>query len=99
MKPIWIAPVTVKTGPGGAFQIASLQDALVCLRADWPRDKRDRPLHHRALRLCAAAQNGEVKGKVAREAFIAAARDAEVLVPERIPDTDARYGRRPFRLS
>ena len=77
---MWSASVVIKPGPLRTFHISSLQEALVCLRIDWPPDKRDRPLYHRALKLCDAARNGDVNGKAAREALIAAARDAEILV-------------------
>jgi hypothetical protein len=76
---MWSAAVVVKTGPFRTFHISSLHEALVCLRIDWPRDKRDRLHYRRALKLCEGAANGELKVEIAREAFIAAARDADLL--------------------
>jgi uncharacterized protein DUF982 len=80
---MWSAVVAVKTVPSRTTHISSLREALACLRMDWPEKKRDRLLYRRALKLCEGAVNGELNAEIARQTFIAAAQDAELLAAQR----------------
>jgi hypothetical protein len=62
------------------MHISSLQEALICLRTQWPpKEGRDSRSFKRAVRLCTEAADGERSPAAARAAFIAAAREAGIL--------------------
>ena len=92
---MWSADVVIKTDSLGAFPISSLQEALACLRSDWPSAKRCGLLYERALEVCDGAEKGDLKMELARKAFIAAARDAELLSGESIGWLQPRRARKP----
>jgi hypothetical protein len=52
------------------------------------QEKRDRLLYRRALKLCEGAVNGELNEEIARQTFIAASQDAELLAAQREPLTE-----------
>ena len=82
MKEGWFSmPVPVSVGIiGDVRHISSARQALVLLTGNW-RDEGSAK-HRAAKRECLAAINGDATGETARQAFIAAAREARVLVKE-----------------
>lgn len=75
----WTAPVTVFTGkPGKMRLIASTADAGEFLLLRWPKEPG--PAHLAAREACLAVLDGEQPPGFAREAFVAAAVEADILV-------------------
>lgn len=72
-------PVEVAVGVSGSIRhISNAEQAAELLTGQW-RDAGS-ALHGEALRACRRAIRGDVTADAAREAFIAAAREAHVLV-------------------
>ncbi|AZO33205.1 DUF982 domain-containing protein [Mesorhizobium sp. M2A.F.Ca.ET.037.01.1.1] len=72
-------PVEVAVGLSGSIRhISNAEQAAELLTGQW-RDAGS-ALHGEALRACRRAIRGDVTADAAREAFIAAAREAHVLV-------------------
>jgi Protein of unknown function (DUF982) len=79
-RSMWSASVPINLSPFQKLLISSLQEALICLRTQWPPDKgQDSHSFQRAVRLCTEAADGERSPAAARAAFIAAAREAGIL--------------------
>lgn len=77
-------PVTVRLGPDGEHRILkSAHDASDFLLNNWPGKKT--PKQRAALQACHDAQAGNKPAMTARRAFIAAAREADVLVSDKAP--------------
>ena len=75
-------PVTVKSGTAGATQLLrSAREASDYLLNSWP-GKRS-PKHREALQACHDALAGDKPAMNARRAFIAAAREVDVLVSDK----------------
>lgn len=75
----WNKPVTVETGKLGKLRaIASTVDAARFLLEDWPEVAG--PAHLKARVACLAVLDGTEETEHAREAFIAAAVEADILV-------------------
>lgn len=75
-------PLTVKSGePGGNLILKTAQDASDYLLNRWP-GKRS-PKHRAALQACHDAIAGDKPAMTARRAFMAAAREADVLVSDK----------------
>ena len=75
--------VVIKTrGAGTAARIGSVREAANCLIAsEWPRPHG--PKYIAAVRACHDALAGEVTTEAARQAFIAAAAEAGILIGEK----------------
>lgn len=74
-------PVTVQTGRLDRERVvASTRDAAAVLLRDWPLP--DSPKRTRAMEACLSVIRGENPPSVARKAFVAAAREAKVLIDE-----------------
>jgi len=72
-------PVIVQTGRLDRERvIASTRDAAAVLLHDWPLAGSAR--HGRAMEACLSVIHGETPPSVARRAFVAAAREAKVLI-------------------
>ncbi|MFE0015922.1 DUF982 domain-containing protein [Mesorhizobium sp. NPDC059054] len=72
-------PVTVLAGPSGGQE--TISDATGCLDfvlKRWPGKRSDK--HRAALQACSDADSGRRPASFARKAFIAAAREAGILV-------------------
>jgi len=77
-------PLTVKLGETGNHQILkTAQEASDFLLNNWP-GKRS-PKHRAALQACHDAMAGNKPVMAARRAFIAAAREADVLISDKAP--------------
>jgi hypothetical protein len=77
-------PVTVRAGTAGAsLLLYTAQEASDFLLNSWP-GKRS-PKHRAALQACHDAVSGEKPAMNARRAFIAAAREVDVLVTDKAP--------------
>ena len=77
-------PVTVRAGAAGAsLLLYTAQEASDFLLNSWP-GKRS-PKHRAALQACHDAVSGEKPAMNARRAFIAAAREVDVLVTDKAP--------------
>ena len=77
-------PVTVKSGTAGMHQsLRSAREASDYLLNSWP-GKRS-PKHREALQACHDALAGSKPVMNARRAFIAAAREVNVLVSDKAP--------------
>jgi hypothetical protein len=77
---MWSASVPINLSPFQKLLVSSLQEALTCLRTQWPPDKeQDGHSFQRAVRMCTEAADGERSPAAARAAFIVAARDAGLL--------------------
>jgi hypothetical protein len=75
-------PLTVKSGPNGADRLLrTAREASDYLLNDWP-GKRS-PKHRAALQACHDAMAGGKPAMIARRAFVAAAREADVLVSDK----------------
>jgi hypothetical protein len=59
--------------------IDNTREAAECLMELWPT--LDTPAFHRAILICASALDGKIDQRGARAAFLAAAEDADILVP------------------
>jgi hypothetical protein len=76
-------PVTVKSAvPGSDKTVNSAREATACLLSGWA-GKRG-PKHREALQACHDAIAGEKPAMTARRAFVAAAREAGVLVTDKV---------------
>lgn len=74
--------ITVKsTGPGPEKFITTAEEAMACLLSGWA-GKRG-PKHREALQACQDVLDGKKPLMSARRAFLAAAREAGLLVPEK----------------
>ncbi|TIN91489.1 MAG: DUF982 domain-containing protein [Mesorhizobium sp.] len=62
--------------------VVSVTDAAEVLLRDWPKPKSERRLA--AIRACLAVMRGEKPPRVARQAFIVAAKDARILLGDQI---------------
>jgi hypothetical protein len=77
-------PVTVKSGETGTSQLLrSAREASDYLMGNWP-GKRS-PKHRAALQACHDAIAGAKPAMNARRAFIAAAREVNVLISDKAP--------------
>ena len=75
-------PLTVKSGPNGSDRLLrTAREASDYLLNDWP-GKRS-PKHRAALQACHDAMAGGKPAMTARRAFVAAAREADVLVSDK----------------
>ena len=72
-------PVIVDLGAGADLDVGSVGAALDILSNRWPAEKRDEA-HAKAVRACHAAFEGELPVEKARDAFSAAAWEAEFFV-------------------
>jgi hypothetical protein len=59
--------------------IDNTREAAECLMELWPT--LDGPAFHRAILICASALDGKTDHRGARAAFLAAAKEADILVP------------------
>ncbi|MGB3386907.1 MAG: DUF982 domain-containing protein [Pseudaminobacter sp.] len=76
-------PVTVRLAPDGEPRILkTARDASDFLLHNWPGKKT--PKQRAALQACHDAQNGHKPAMTARRAFIAAAREADILVTDKV---------------
>ncbi|MER8633933.1 DUF982 domain-containing protein [Mesorhizobium opportunistum] len=62
--------------------VVSVSDAAEVLLRDWPKPTSERRLA--AIRACLAVMRGEKPPRVARQAFIVAAKDARILLGDQI---------------
>jgi hypothetical protein len=77
-------PVTVRQGAAGnQLILKTTREASDFLLNSWPGKKS--PKHRAALQACHDAQAGDKPVMAARRAFIAAAREADVLVSDKAP--------------
>lgn len=77
-------PLTVRSGAaGGTMLLYTAQDASDYLLNSWT-GKRS-PKHRAALQACHDAIAGDKPAMIARRAFIAAAREVDVLVTDKAP--------------
>lgn len=77
-------PLTVKDGAeGGSKILRTTRDASDFLLNSWPGKKS--PKQRAALQACHDAQAGNKPVMTARRAFIAAAREADILVSDKMP--------------
>lgn len=77
----WAVPVSVELhGPGDHDLIFCTRDAAECLLDDWPVD--DGECFHEALRIFMVVLDGRAEPDEARDAFVAAAREAGLVVIE-----------------
>lgn len=77
----WPIPVSVELhGPGDYELIFCTRDAADCMLGDWPVDDGER--FHDALRTFMLVMDGRAEPDEAREAFVAAAKEAGVFVVE-----------------
>ena len=77
-------PLTVKPGEAGENMVLrTTREASDYLLNKWPGKKS--PKHRAALQACHDAQAGDKPVMNARRAFIAAAREADVLVSDKAP--------------
>ena len=75
-------PITVRGGAAGAsLMLYNASEASAFLLNSWP-GKRS-PKHRAALQACHDAISGEKPAMTARRAFIAAARESDVLVSDK----------------
>lgn len=73
----WRAPVFVRIGYGSTEKVESPKDALHYLFHRWPHERGS--LYAPAVMLCTSATKHEVSEVAAKDAFIAAAREARLL--------------------
>ncbi|MBZ9996820.1 DUF982 domain-containing protein [Mesorhizobium sp. BH1-1-4] len=72
-------PITIQPGRIDRDRVVvSVSDAAEVLLRDWPKPKSEMRLA--AIKACLAVMRGEKPAKVARQAFIVAARDARILL-------------------
>jgi len=77
-------PLTVKSGDAGEnLVLRTAREASDYLLNKWPGKKS--PKHRAALQACHDAIAGDKPAMIARRAFLAAAREADVLVSEKAP--------------
>ena len=75
-------PVTVEVGEVGKYrQIRTTREATDCLLTVWPLNRG--PRHRDAVDACLKVLDGHRSTSDAREAFIEAAKESEVYVPQR----------------
>jgi hypothetical protein len=74
-------PVIVDLGSGADRDVKSVKEALDILSMEWPGDKRG-ILHAEAVQSCRLSLDGRLPVKKAREAFSAAAWDADIFVSD-----------------
>lgn len=74
---IWHTPVSVRIGHGQPELINSPHEGLSYLKTRWPIERADK--YAAAKRACEAAIDRKGSSQVAREAFIAAAIEANLL--------------------
>ena len=76
-------PVIVELGKVGRYrEVNSTKEAVECLLMRWPNNRG--PRHDNALDACFKVLDTNRSTVDARNAFVAAARESDVLVPERI---------------
>lgn len=76
-------PVIVEPGVIGRFRIVrGLVDALDVLDGRWPEDRKGQA-HEAAVASCRSALDGAIETAVARRAFVAAAKEAGILLERR----------------
>jgi hypothetical protein len=74
-------PVRVLIGsPGEIRIISSTREAAECLHYRWPVE--GGRMHHSARGACMAAMEGLLEARVARKAFVLAAKEANILLPD-----------------
>ncbi|MBD8653839.1 MAG: DUF982 domain-containing protein [Proteobacteria bacterium] len=78
-EPTWLMPVTIQIAYGEVEVIAGPPEALECLLSRWPADSG--MYFEMAKRKCERFAKRTVTSQEARDAFIAAAIEAFVLVP------------------
>lgn len=74
--PRWQTPVLVRIGYGSSEPVQSASEALHYLLQRWPAERR--PLDDVAQQACEAASEGDLQMQASREAFLAAAIEANV---------------------
>ena len=80
MTQSWKTPVVIATGePPVETIISTIQAAAWALIEDWPEDD-ESPALDAALLACTGAVEGKRKAEDARNAFVAAAKEAGILV-------------------
>ena len=80
MTQTWKTPVVISIGePPVETTISTIQAAAWAMIEDWPEDD-DGPALDAALVACAGAVEGKRKAEDARQAFVAAAKEAGILV-------------------
>lgn len=76
---IWEVMVTVEVPKAGEFRhVGSALDAVDCLYSCWPGPQGD--THRMAINICLAVLDNDKPTSASREAFIAAAKDADIFV-------------------
>ena len=76
------APVTVEVGQVGKYRLVSTtREAADCLLTVWPLNRG--PRHRDAVDACLKVLDGHRSTSDARDAFIEAAKESEVYVPQR----------------
>ncbi|MEO9337225.1 DUF982 domain-containing protein [Mesorhizobium sp. SB112] len=74
-------PVKVELGPIGSHRmVKSTKEAAECLLTDWPLNRG--PRHGEALDACLKVLDGHRSTSDARDAFIEAAKESEILAPD-----------------
>jgi len=76
MPRLWFAPVEIWVAPGTSLTVNSVQQAARVLLEEWPAEHRGTDVHSGAMLVCLAALEGMGSVEDAREAFLAAAREA-----------------------
>ena len=74
-----LTPLVVETAPMCFRMVNSVRDAAEMLVKGWPEEGRG-PAYRAALQACHDALAGSAKPAVARAAFMAAAREAGIIV-------------------
>jgi hypothetical protein len=74
-------PVIVNMDSGTDREVRSIQEALTVLLDEWPAEKRG-AAYAEAVRSCREALGGQYPAEKARDAFSAAAWDADVFVSD-----------------
>ncbi|WP_309086448.1 DUF982 domain-containing protein [Chelativorans sp.] len=81
--PAWKEPVTVFAGRHGATRwlVGDPAKALEVLTRHWPKHAVPGPAHRAACNACLDAVMGRGDADAAREAFVRAAEEADILAP------------------
>jgi hypothetical protein len=78
MRQYWEKGVDLELGLGRYRNVTSTEDALACLHDRWQVS--DGSAFMRAQRACMDALKGRVEARKARDAFIAAAEEADMFI-------------------
>jgi hypothetical protein len=82
MSPWFDKPITVWIGNGKRCVISRVQGAARCLLDDWPKERRGKGKHLAAMKACYAFLEGRTTTEDVRDAMIAAAQEADILVSD-----------------